>query len=75
MACTGCQLEKLEFTFDDNKYDWCSDHAQVIIEDMSTFYWYKEGVYEHSAYYTNFYTFLGTLQTLPKSTFLTELAK
>jgi hypothetical protein len=20
---------------------------------MSTFYWYKEGVYEHSAYYTN----------------------
>tara|TARA_B100000459_G_C8395558_1_gene122424 strand:+ start:108 stop:329 length:222 start_codon:yes stop_codon:yes gene_type:complete len=53
LACTGCQLEKLEFTFDDNKYDWCSDHAQVIIEDMSTFYWYKEGVYEHSAYYTN----------------------
>ena len=34
LACTGCQLEKLEFTFDNNKYDWCSDHAQVIIENI-----------------------------------------
>ena len=53
LACNTCELERLYYEYDYTKYEWCSDHAQVIIEDMSTFYWNKEGVYEHSAYYTN----------------------
>ena len=52
LACNTCELERLYYEYDHTKYEWCSDHAHKIIEDMSTFHWYEEGVWEHSAYYT-----------------------
>ena len=52
LACTNCELERYYYEFDSTKYEWCSDHALSIIEDIGTFHWYKEGVWEHSAYYT-----------------------
>ena len=52
LAGTNCELERITFPFNNDKYIFCGDMADEIRPKIATYYEYIEGERDYQGWYT-----------------------